>query len=456
MPTARKPPPEKKPPAKVVEKKAPVKAPERKQPAPKKPAEQKPAARKIDTRKPAVKRPIPKAKTATLRITGGGEKGKTGTAGGWWTVKASREVLGGVGACRAIQADGYSELSTNPSARDFHALGGLPCLTAMRIQNPANGKEVVTVKQDVGAGSSFHPVMGLYPGTLAKLGLSLSGGEYTVRIRRADDQPLHPTSGTFTGSPGEAGKTPAVPQFYNPLRDCRVTPERIDQGVDYAGTGTLLAIADGHITENRTNGWGSDGNYVEYEITQDGPLQGVFVYYAEGVKSGLTVGHQLKGGDQVASLIPGWHSGIEIGQAAGNGTLETWANVYGGGWTTDDDRNSYSTRSGVAFSNLIGQLGGPRGIESSTLIGEWPRWASGGSIPSVSSGSPASTGNGGPAAASWNPAAAADLYSWWFDEQAAWQALKDGVLAGSHHSNSAWDYVRGKQYLTMNPKTGGS
>lgn len=126
--------------------------------------------------------------TSATTQTGSGQR---------WAVTASQESLGGTGSCGGgIVADGYSELSTVPqgTGSDFHALGGLPCGTQLVITNPANGQSVTTGKQDVGAGSSFLPVMGLYPGTTGKLGLS--GGEYHIIIQRADGGPLKPVRGS--------------------------------------------------------------------------------------------------------------------------------------------------------------------------------------------------------------------------------------------------------------------
>lgn len=117
-----------------------------------------------------------------------------------WRVSASQESDGGPGACGPIGTGGmwYSELSTVPmgTASDFAALGKIPCGTVLNITNPANGKTVQASKRDVGAGSAFLPVMGLYPATAAALGLS--GGQYTVIISRADGLPLHPVRGTPT------------------------------------------------------------------------------------------------------------------------------------------------------------------------------------------------------------------------------------------------------------------
>lgn len=129
----------------------------------------------------------------TTKTTSGGRSGPR------WHVTASAEddPPGAPGACRPIQTDGYSELSTVPmgTGSDFAALGNLSCLTALKITNPANGRSVTTVKQDKGAGSSFLPVMGIYPGTRTALGLDNSG-EYHVIIERADGGSLRPVRGT--------------------------------------------------------------------------------------------------------------------------------------------------------------------------------------------------------------------------------------------------------------------
>jgi len=305
----------------------------------------------------------------------------------WWNVVASREVLGGQGACRAIEPRGYSELSTNPQGPhfDFRALGDLPCLTGLYIRNPANGKVVGAVKQDVGAGSSFHPVMGLYPQTLADLGLDTHGGQFHVQIRRQDGKPLHPAHGVAVNQAagGERGPTtsPTVQDYFNPLAHAKVTPERIDQGVDYSGTGYLTAIADGVVTFVSGQAWQPYGNYLEYKITQPGELEGVYVYYAEGIDPVVREREAIRGGARVCDLISGWRYGIEIGFAAGNGKAWTYYRYHDGPY-----REGTSTRPGIAFSNLIKRLGGPGGIVGSEVVGTFPEYMqSGEPAPGVSS-----------------------------------------------------------------------
>lgn len=145
-------------------------------------------------------------------------------------------------------------------------------------------------------------------------------------------------------------------EYANPLAGANVTPERIDQGVDYAGTGTLGAIARGVVTQVAgpgSSGW--PGSFIRYKITDsNSPLFGQEVFYAEGVTPLAKVGQTLNPGDAVAKLIPGWKTGIEIGFASGAGT-SSYASAHGG-YTEGD-----YTAAGAAFSNLIGLLGGPPG-----------------------------------------------------------------------------------------------
>ncbi|HEV3136179.1 MAG TPA: hypothetical protein VG348_15930, partial [Acidimicrobiia bacterium] len=74
--------------------------------------------------------------------------------------------------------------------------------------------------------------------------------------------------------------------YVNPLEHAHVTAERIDQGVDYAGTGSFVAIGDGivtQVTQAGDTGWTSahPGGFVEYQI-QGGGLNGLYIYHAEG------------------------------------------------------------------------------------------------------------------------------------------------------------------------------
>ena len=105
----------------------------------------------------------------------------------------------------------------------------------------------------------------------------------------------------------------------NPLAGAHLTPERIDQGVDYAGTGSLAAIGAAKVTRVATAGTGWPGAFIAYKLL-GGPDRGCTVYYAEGVRPVARPEGRARwsaAGRPIATLIPGWSTGIEIGWGAG-------------------------------------------------------------------------------------------------------------------------------------------
>jgi hypothetical protein len=155
--------------------------------------------------------------------------------------------------------------------------------------------------------------------------------------------------------------------YVNPLTNASVHPERIDQGVDYSGSGTLGAIGPAVVTDvvGSGSGW-EGGGYVEYKLTA-GPYAGRHIYYAEGVTPTVSVGQTLTPGQPVATIIPGSSTGIEIGFAAGQGQ-RSYANVFGGGYG-----EGALTAAGQAFSQLLGSLGAPAGLANGRgVTGHFP------------------------------------------------------------------------------------
>lgn len=148
--------------------------------------------------------------------------------------------------------------------------------------------------------------------------------------------------------------------YANPLAGAAVTPKRIDQGVDYAGSGALVAIGPGTITMVAQSDTGWPGAFIEYQLTE-GPAAGCFVFYAEGVTpaSGLAPGQAVKAGQSIATIDPENPNGIEVGWGAGIGT-QTYAAQLGE-WHSGDDQDSVPSASGKSFSALIAALGGPPG-----------------------------------------------------------------------------------------------
>ena len=161
---------------------------------------------------------------------------------------------------------------------------------------------------------------------------------------------------------GKAGCPLAVVAdgYVNPLARAVVKPERIDQGIDYAGSGTLVAMGSARVTRVATSGTGWPGAFIEYQLL-GGADAGCYVFYAEGVVAadGLRVGQTVSAGQAIATIIPQYPTGIEIGWGAGNGT-GTYAKTANQ-WTAADDQDNVATAAGKNFSALIAALGGPPG-----------------------------------------------------------------------------------------------
>jgi murein DD-endopeptidase MepM/ murein hydrolase activator NlpD len=153
----------------------------------------------------------------------------------------------------------------------------------------------------------------------------------------------------------------AAPAGYvNPLAGARLKPERIDQGVDYAGSGTLAALGAGRITNVARTGTGWPGAFIEYQLLT-GADAGCYVFYAEGVipVEGLRAGQPVSAGQPIATVIPHYPTGIEVGWGAGIST-KAYAKVNGQ-WSAADDHDNVATAAGKSFSALVAALGGPAG-----------------------------------------------------------------------------------------------
>lgn len=195
--------------------------------------------------------------------------------------------------------------------------------------------------------------------------LSAGGPDTSPTAATADVQRAATAPPTATPRPRPAGwrgcpLAVAPAGYVNPLAGAIVKPERIDQGVDYAGVGKLAAIGAGRITYLATSNTGWPGAFIEYQLL-GGADAGCYVYYAEGVTpaDGLRVGDTIGAGQPIATIIPVYPTGIEIGWGAGVHT-KAYAKVSGQ-WTTTADEDNIASVAGKSFSSLIAALGGPPG-----------------------------------------------------------------------------------------------
>jgi hypothetical protein len=151
--------------------------------------------------------------------------------------------------------------------------------------------------------------------------------------------------------------TGTADNYDNPLRAVTgLSPERVDEGVDYAGSGPIYALGDGVVTST-TGSW-PDGTFISYRLT-DGPAAGKMVYVAENVTPTVTVGQTVTV-NTVVGILHDAYPDMEIGWAA-----DQWGDTMAaesGQWTPADDAASLPTAYGVNFNNLLVSLGAPSGI----------------------------------------------------------------------------------------------
>jgi hypothetical protein len=235
------------------------------------------------------------------------------------TIRLMQQKLG-------IPADGQFGPGTERALKAFQSHHGL---TADGVLGPATRKAL-----GLPPGPTLHPNRAYFPHPATR--------HHTPTTHHSPaPKPVHHSPPPRSSS-----------GYVNPLAHAHVTPERIDAGVDYSGTGTLTALGEGKVTFVATSGTGWPGAFIEYQL-MNGPDAGRYVYYAEGVRPAVSVGQVVRAGQAVAYLIPGWSSGIEIGWGSGVGT-QPLAQKLG--------ENSFPTQAGESFSALIASLGGPPGV----------------------------------------------------------------------------------------------
>ena len=176
----------------------------------------------------------------------------------------------------------------------------------------------------------------------------------------------HPTTVTVTVTP-----SPSPGAYADPLRAIdALTPERIDQGVDYSGYGPIYALGDGVVLSTVNSGW-PGGTFIAYRLS-NGPAGGLVVYAAEDIDPLVNVGQSVTAGTVLGTMYEG-PEGIETG----------WADPSGDGLSMASDAGQFSgansTAFGANFSQLLASLGAPPGVAQNVpptgvLPSAWPSW----------------------------------------------------------------------------------
>jgi murein DD-endopeptidase MepM/ murein hydrolase activator NlpD len=145
--------------------------------------------------------------------------------------------------------------------------------------------------------------------------------------------------------------------YANPLRGLAdLTPERIDQGVDYAGSGPVYAIGPGVVENVYNPGWPA-GVFIVYVLTT-GPDAGRAVYVAEYLVPEVAIGERVDANTPLGLLGSG---GMETGWAdlSALGESEAMADHQA---ATTGDSGAVSTPDGISFDALLVALGAPSGV----------------------------------------------------------------------------------------------
>ncbi len=201
---------------------------------------------------------------------------------------------------------------------------------------------------------------GARPGHPRPAGLAGQAGQ--GRHRAPDSQSLEADRKSQGQRPGHgarprhARRHPARPVYRNPLRDVSgLVAERIDQGVDFAGSGPIYAIGDAVVTNatGASMGW-PGGGWITYRLTS-GPGAGLTVYVAEDVQPAVSVGQTVTPRTVIATMYAG-NDGIETGWAMASGfTAESQLPEAGG----ISGPGPFPTEVGVNFDGLLQELGVP-------------------------------------------------------------------------------------------------
>lgn len=187
----------------------------------------------------------------------------------------------------------------------------------------------------------------------------------------AEEEAMADQPASSPSQPVDATVNPSPGSYTNPLRAITaLTPERVDQGVDYSGYGPIYAVGDGVVLSTVNSGW-PGGTFIAYRLS-DGPASGLVVYAAEDIDPLVSVGQAVTAGTVLGTMYEG-PDGIETG----------WADPSGDGTSMANDAGQFSgsnsTAFGANFSQLLASLGAPPGIlqndpPTGDLPPQWPQW----------------------------------------------------------------------------------
>jgi murein DD-endopeptidase MepM/ murein hydrolase activator NlpD len=134
------------------------------------------------------------------------------------------------------------------------------------------------------------------------------------------------------------------------------TTGRIDQGVDFTGTGPIVAVGDAEILKTGAPGWPEGGGVLYKLLSGQRAGQVIFVY--EGIEATVHAGQHVTAGEQIGSFVPG--GSIEMGFAD-----EAGVPLSHGEYDEGDE-----TVWGHKMAEFLNSIGGASGLSAG--LGELP------------------------------------------------------------------------------------
>lgn len=181
--------------------------------------------------------------------------------------------------------------------------------------------------------------------------------------------------GTVSGSCSSSGSNGSISAYQNPLRSINgLQVERIDEGVDYCGSGAIYAVGTGKVTYVGSGWFSKYGPSVVYRLS-DGPAAGKYIYFAEHITPKVQVNDPVTSNTVIADMIAGSPC-TETGWALGSGSDEPSAGPQYHNYP-DGTAMAY----GRNFSDFMKAIGGPSGnlslstnpsVVGGSLASGWP------------------------------------------------------------------------------------
>jgi hypothetical protein len=263
----------------------------------------------------------------------------------------------GPGIANSAGASGLMQVGVGGAAGDaYDPLRRYLSNPALGPHDPATAAELAALVliKDKGAPTG-QPIDAYLPYARAYNGTGPAAAAYASRVIADAHRYQGGGQTTFVGGTSGCGAAASSAGYVNPFAHAQVTASRIDQGVDYGGTGPIEALGAGRVALVSTtdSGWGNGDGWVSYQLTS-GAYAGDHVYVAEGITPTVHQGQPIAAGEQIGTF--NGHS-IEIGFALGHGDLALAHTVY---------HEGADTAAGRTMNAVLIALAAPAGHQDRT------------------------------------------------------------------------------------------